>query len=331
MKKEALYWQPLEEEKVKCLLCPRECVIRPGKRGHCRVRLNHGGTLYADGYGQTISLSMDPIEKKPLYHFYPGSYILSVGPNGCNLSCVFCQNWEISQTNVPTKYVSPEKLVDWAIYHQSVGVAFTYSEPLIWFEYILDVAKAGRPKGLKIVLVTNGIINPEPLEDLLPWVDAMNVDLKSMRNEFYRELCQGPFKDTVLHTIERGHKAGIHIEVTNLIIPGYNDSQTELQELIDWIASVSPRIPLHFSRFFPHYQLRDVPPTPTETLTMAREMALKKLKYVYVGNVWNREWDTTYCPKCREALIIREGYTTPIINLKDKSCPRCGESIPLIL
>jgi pyruvate formate lyase activating enzyme len=331
MKKEALYWQPLEEEKVKCLLCPRECVIRPGKKGFCRVKTNQGGTLYAQGYGQTISLSMDPIEKKPLYHFYPGSYILSAGPNGCNLACIFCQNWQISQTDVPTKYVSPEKLKDWAIHHQSIGVAFTYSEPLIWFEYILDVARLGKRQGLKTVLVTNGIINPEPFEDLLSWVDAMNVDLKSMRDEFYKKLCRGPFRDTVLHTIKRGHEAGIHIEVTNLIIPGYNDSQAEIQELIDWIASVSPQIPLHFSRFFPHYQLRDVPPTPTETLAMAREMALKKLNYVYVGNVWNREWDTTYCPKCGEALIIREGYTLPRINLKDKSCPRCGESIPVIL
>ncbi len=330
MKKEAFYWQPLEEGKVKCLLCPRECVIRPGNRGFCRVRTNQEGTLYTQGYGQTISLSMDPIEKKPLYHFYPGSYILSVGPNGCNLSCVFCQNWQISQTDVPTKYVSPEKLVDWAIYHHSVGVSFTYSEPLIWFEYILDVARLGRPRGLKTVLVTNGVINPDPLEDILPWVDAMNVDLKSMRDEFYKRLCLGPFRDTVLHTIKRSHEAGIHIEVTNLIIPGHNDSQADIQELIDWVAAVSVQIPLHFSRFFPHYQLRDVPPAPIETLAMAREMALKKLNYVYVGNVWNQEWGTTYCPDCGKALIVREGYSLPEVFLKNGTCPNCGKKIPVV-
>jgi len=329
--REARFWETLEKGKVKCTLCPRGCVVAPGERGFCRVRGNREGGLYALGYGETVSLAMDPMEKKPLYHFYPGSYILSLGCNGCNLACLFCQNWQISQSDVPTTHISPQKLVDLAVKHRSLGLCFTYSEPLIWFEYILDTAKLARPRGLKIVLVTNGIINPEPLEELLPWVDAMNVDLKSMRPDFYKTLCRGAFRDTVLHTIERAHGAGVWVEVTNLIIPGHNDSRGELIELVDWLAGVSPEVPLHFSRFFPHYRLTDAPPTPIETLAWAWEMAREKLDFVYVGNVWNPQWATTYCPGCGQALITREGYSQPQIDLKDGSCPSCGRSIPVVM
>ena len=331
MRKEARFWEALEGGKVKCLLCPRSCTLNTGQRGFCRVRANLDGVLYAVGYGETVSLAMDPMEKKPLYHFYPGSYILSLGCNGCNLACLFCQNWQISQSDVPTTYVSPERLVDLAVKHRSIGLCFTYSEPLIWFEYILDAAKVGRPRGLKMVLVTNGIINPEPLGELLPWIDAMNVDLKSMNPDFYRKLSLGPFRDTVLHTIEEAHKAGVWVEVTNLVIPGHNDSKGELEELVDWLSALSPSIPVHFSRFFPHYRLDDVPPTPVGTLAMAWEMAREKLEYVYVGNVWNPQWATTYCPDCGETLIVREGYSQPRINLKNGSCPSCGRTIPVVM
>ncbi len=329
--KEARFWEPLEGGKVRCTLCPRGCVIAPGQRGFCRVRANRDGVFYAVGYGETVSLAMDPMEKKPLYHFYPGSYILSLGCNGCNLACTFCQNWQISQTDVPTTHVSPRRLVDLAVKHGSIGLCFTYSEPLIWYEYILDAARLARPQGLKIVLVTNGIINPEPLDELLPWVDAMNVDLKSMRPEFYRKLCLGPYLDTVLHTIGEAHRRGVWVEVTNLVIPGHNDSPEELRELVDWLAELSPSIPLHFSRFFPHYRLKDAPPTPVETLAWAWEMAREKLDFVYVGNVWNPRWATTYCPRCGETLIVREGYSQPRINLKDGSCPGCGRDIPVVM
>ncbi len=329
--KGAAFWEPLEGGKVKCTLCPRECVVAPGRRGFCRVRVNREGSLYAAGYGETVSLAMDPMEKKPLYHFYPGSYILSLGCNGCNLACLFCQNWQISQSDVPTTRVSPQELVDLALRHRSVGLCFTYSEPLIWFEYILDVAPLARSRELKIVLVTNGVINPRPLEELLPWVDAMNVDLKSMRPEFYRKLSLGPFRDAVLHTIEEAHKAGVWVEVTNLVIPGHNDSREELEELVDWVAGLSPSLPLHFSRFFPHYRLKEAPPTPIETLAWAWEMAREKLEFVYVGNVWNPQWSTTYCPGCGKALIVREGYSHPQIYLQDGACPSCGKSIPLVM
>ncbi len=327
MKEEARYWEALEGRKVRCKLCPRECLIAPGQRGFCRVRTNEGGILYTTGYGEVVSVAMDPIEKKPLYHFYPGMNILSLGPNGCNLACIFCQNWQISQTDVPTHYIPPRELVNLAFRHGSMGIAFTYSEPLIWFEYIIDVARIGRPRGIYTVLVTNGVINPRPLEDLLVWIDAMNVDLKSMNPDFYKKLCRGSYLETTLHTIKRAHEAGIHVEVTNLIIPGHNDAPEEIKALVDWIYSVSPDIPLHFSRFFPHYRLRNVPPTPIETLARAREVAMKRMRYVYVGNVWNTEWNTTYCPTCGEALIIREGYSHPRIRLKNGTCPKCGTRI----
>jgi len=335
MKQDARFWKVLDHgrNKVVCLLCPRECVVAAGKGGFCRVRANEEGSLYSVGYGETVSLAMDPIEKKPLYHFYPGSNILSVGCNGCNLACIFCQNWQISQSDVPTRYIPPDKLLGMCLDYNSVGVAFTYSEPLIWFEYIVDVAEEAKTKGLKVVLVTNGIINREPLEELLPYVDAMNVDLKSMRHDFYKRLCLGDFLDTVLNTIKRVHESGTWIEVTNLIIPGHNDSREDIRELIDWLASISPDIPLHFSRFFPHYRLTDVPPTPVSTLAMAREMALGKMKFVYVGNVWKRGWDCTYCPDCGRVLIEREGYLQVINHIGhvgDGCCPGCGEFIPVI-
>lgn len=328
---EARYWEALGDGRVRCSLCPRGCELRPGQRGFCRVRENIDGILYAVGFGEAVSIAVDPIEKKPLYHFYPGSKILSLGCNGCNMACLFCQNWQISQADAPTSFVSPERLLNTAKRYGSIGIAFTYSEPMVWFEYILNVAKMGRPEGLKMVLVTNGVINAGPLEELTPWIDAMNVDLKSIREEFYRKYSLGPYLNATLHTIEEAYKAGVHIEVTNLVIPGLNDSEEEIRDLVKWITSLSPLIPTHFSRFFPHHKMGDRSPTPVETLARAREMAQESLKYVYVGNVWTPEWNTTFCHCCGEELIIREGYFTPLVRLKGRKCPTCGEEIPVVL
>ena len=267
---------------VKCLLCPHSCIIAPGKTGICRARKNIDGVLYAINYGECVSLCMDPIEKKPLYHFYPGSQILSTAPNSCNLVCPFCQNAEISQSNAPTQYISPEKLVDMAVSKNSVGIAYTYTEPFTWYEYLLDTAKLAHKQGLKNVIVTNGMINEKPLVELLPYIDAANIDLKSMDDGFYKNILHGEL-ETVLNTI-RITKKYWHIEITNLIVPNYNDSIELLTQLVDFVASIGIDTPLHFSRYFPHYKLT-IPPTPIETLHLAYRIAKEKLQYVYLGNV----------------------------------------------
>ncbi|NPA15869.1 MAG: AmmeMemoRadiSam system radical SAM enzyme [Deferribacteres bacterium] len=327
MKPEARYWQSLNG-KVKCLLCPRECVIPEGQRGFCRIRQNINGRLIAAGYGEIVSIANDPIEKKPLYHFYPGSYIISTGCNGCNLGCLHCQNWQISQQDCPTEFVPPEALVKVALKYSSRGICFTYTEPLIWFEYIIDVAKLAREYQLPIVLVTNGQINPEPLKELLPFIDAMNVDLKSMRDEFYKKIALGGKLEATLNTIKEAHRSGVHVEVTNLIIPTLNDSEEEITALVDFISGIDPDMPVHFTRFFPHYKLSNLPPTPIETLLKAKSIADEKLNFVYVGNVPDEDLNTTFCPDCGEKLIVRKGFFTVISRITEGRCPSCGRVIP---
>ncbi len=327
MKPEAKYWSSLNG-KVKCLLCPRECVIPEGQRGFCRIRQNIDGKLIAIGYGEVVSIANDPIEKKPLYHFYPGSYIISLACNGCNLGCLHCQNWQISQMDCPTEFIPPETLVKITIRYNSKGICFTYTEPLIWFEYIIDVAKIAKKRDLHIVLVTNGQINPEPLKELLPFVDAMNVDLKSMRDEFYKKIALGGSLKATLHTIEEAHRHGVHVEVTNLIIPTLNDSEEEIEDLVEFIANIDPDIPVHFTRFFPHNKLKDLPPTPIKTLLKAKSIADKKLNFVYVGNVANEDLNTTFCPECGEKLIVRKNFFTVINKVVEGRCPNCKRTIP---
>jgi pyruvate formate lyase activating enzyme len=274
---------------------------------------------------------MDPIEKKPLYHFYPGTMVLSLGTIGCNFTCVFCQNWTISQANikdVQVEELSPEKAIQLVLQNNSPGVCYTYSEPLIWYEYILDTAKLAKKNNLKNILVTNGFINREPLIKLLPFIDAINIDLKSFRNSFYQKYCKGNLSP-VLRTIELS-KEYCHIEITNLIIPGLNDSEQEIKEMVDWISSLSKYIPLHFSRYFPCYKM-NISETPISTLYKARDIAQKKLKYVYVGNIRDEEANTTYCGNCKELLIKRMGYN--IVNLgldKNGKCKFCGEKVARI-
>jgi len=325
----AKYWEKLDGKKVKCTLCPHSCVIPEGGKGICNIRENIDGELIAAGYGRTTSLAMDPIEKKPLFHFKPGSLILSVAPNGCNLKCRWCQNWQISQEVVPTRFIDPKLLVDIAIRENSVGIAFTYTEPLIWFEYIIDVAKVGKPKGLSMVAVTNGYINPEPLNELLDYIDAMNIDLKAMDDEVYRKLIGGRL-EPVLNTVRTSAKR-ILIEVTNLLIPGVNDSDDQIKRLVDFIADVDPKIPVHFSRYFPAWKF-NAPPTPVKTLLRAREIASEKLEYVYLGNVYIPDAEDTFCPYCGNKLVSRSGFYAKKVGItEDGKCSKCGKDVDIVL
>lgn len=329
MQKEALFYTKLEQNKVKCELCPVGCVIASGKRGVCLGRKNVDGRLIAANYGQAVSIAIDPIEKKPLYHFYPGSDIFSTGPNGCNLRCRNCQNWAISQQQVHTDFLSAEDVVDIAARNDSIGIAYTYTEPLIWYEYLLDVAKLVREAGMVNVLVTNGYINPKPLEKLLPLINAMNVDLKAIEDRFYGDVCKGSVRP-VLDTIQAVFKGGCHLEITNLIIPTLNDSEEAVKKLVDWIAGISDRIPLHFSRYFPDYQM-NIPPTPITTLSKAYQIGKEKLKYVYVGNAHIDGASDTRCPNCGNILIQRERYTTQITGILDRKCRKCGSPVDVIM
>lgn len=281
--KEALYWDKVDD-KVHCHLCPHECIIANGKVGICGVRKHIDGKLYSLVYGETTSIALDPVEKKPLYHYHAGEYILSLGTKGCNFKCPFCQNWTISQDmDAPTEKITSERVIKEAKKRKSFGIAYTYNEPFIWYEFVLDTAKLAKKEGLENVLVTNGYVNPKPLEDMLPYIDAMNIDLKSMDEEFYRKACGGRL-EPVLYVIKRSAKA-CHVELTNLIIPGLNDSDEDFTRLVDWIYdNVGPEVPLHFSRYFQCYKLAK-PTTPLDTLERAYQIAKKKLKYVYLGNV----------------------------------------------
>ena len=324
---EASYYESLENDSVRCILCPNYCTITDGNKGVCRIRSNRGGKLYADAYGETVSLSVDPIEKKPLYHFHPSKPILSTGPNGCNFRCGFCQNSSISQHVVPTRHVTPEALVELASRDGSIGVAYTYTEPFIWFEYIRDAGGIIHEKGMVNVLVTNGYVNEEPLRELLPIVDAMNVDIKSMRPDFYKKVCGGKLDD-VLRTVEIAHEL-CHIEVTNLVITNYNDSNEDFEKLTGWVSSINPSIPVHFSRYFPQYKFTE-PQTPISTLKRAYEIARSKLNYVYVGNAAIEDASDTFCPKCRNLLIKRMYYSVMTDGIKDGVCESCGFPVDIV-
>ncbi|MDH7499045.1 MAG: AmmeMemoRadiSam system radical SAM enzyme [candidate division NC10 bacterium] len=326
--KEAAFYEKLEEGRAHCHLCPHECRIKEKGYGICRTRRVEDGVLYAINYAQVASMAYDPIEKKPLYHFYPGSTIFSMGGNGCNLGCLFCQNWEISQSEVPTRRVEPEKAIELAQRNGSIGIAYTYSEPLVWLEYVLDCAKLARGKGLKNVLVTNGLINPEPLQMLLPWIDALNIDVKSMSEEFYKKVCKGPLSP-VLHTAEVASRSCL-VEITNLVIPTLNDSDEDFRRLVDWIAEkLGADTPLHFSRYFPHYRMQ-IHSTPQETLMRAWETAKEKLSYVYVGNLLDQASNSTYCPHCHHLLIGRDGYRIFKLGFQDGKCGNCGQAVRIM-
>lgn len=281
--KEALYWDSEAKAKTHCRLCPHECTILNGLTGICGVRKNVDGKLYSLVYGESTSVALDPIEKKPLYHYHPGEYILSLGTKGCNFKCPYCQNWSISQDpGARTEKITPAWVVAKAKECKSFGIAYTYNEPFIWYEFVLDTAKLAKKNDLENVLVTNGYVNPAPLDEMLPYIGAMNIDLKSADPEFYVKYCKATL-EPVLNTIKRSAKA-CHVELTNLIVTGLNDSDSDFNRLTDWIHSnVGPDVPLHLSRYFPCYKM-DAPATSRDRLESAFSIAKKKLKNVYLGN-----------------------------------------------
>jgi len=330
MQKECRYYEK-EDEYLQCLLCPWHCKIRPGKTGRCDVRENQDGVLRSLNYAEVTSMGFDPIEKKPLYHFYPGRDILSLGTFGCNLSCSFCQNWSISQGRPPTKHVEPQEAVAAArdaAARRNIGLAYTYNEPIIWYEYVQDTAKLAHEAGLKNVLVTNGIIEEAPLQELLPLIDAMNVDIKAFSDEFYRTLCKGEAWPA-RRTVEIALAEGCHMEITTLIIPGYNDSDEELDQIFQWASELSKKLPVHLSRYHPAYKL-DAPPTPASTLRRAYELAKQRLEFVYVGNIMIDGTTDTVCPRCGEVVVRRDGMYSTTGQRDASRCPSCGEDLNIV-
>jgi pyruvate formate lyase activating enzyme len=331
---EALYWETCPELKVKCLLCPHECLIPEGRRGICRVRENRQGRLFTLVYGQPAAVHADPVEKKPLFHFYPGKQILSVGTYGCNLRCSFCQNHHLSQMDRPSSghpfpALPPEILAEQALRLKgNTGMAYTYNEPTIFYEYMTETARQIHQGGMKNVMISNGFISAEPLKNLLPLMDAFNIDLKSFRDSFYRKVTGGTLMP-VLETLKIIANAGKHLEVTHLVIPGMNDEPDGFREMVTWLSEeLGCDIPLHLSRYFPAYHL-DQPPTRLETLRFFAQLAEEKLHFVYTGNVGGGDFSSTWCPECNNELIVREGYQTLITGLTPEgSCGRCGAKIP---
>jgi pyruvate formate lyase activating enzyme len=316
---------------VACQLCAQRCTIRDGDSGRCRARKNVGGELRSLVYGHPVAVHVDPIEKKPFFHFLPGSAAYSLGTIGCPLSCKFCQNWEISQArpgDFDAEYLAPSAVVEAALRRGSPVVAFTYNEPTVFAEYALDIAAAARPRGLRSVMVSCGFMNERPLADLCRALDAVKIDLKGFSEDFYRTV-SGAALAPVLRSIAQVRKAGVHLEIVNLVVPTLNDADASLTRLAAWVMSdLGADVPVHFTRFHPDYQLRNLPPTPIATLERARDMAMARgLRYVYVGNVPGHPGNHTYCPKCRARVITRQDFFVLASSLKDGRCGACGYPI----
>lgn len=328
--KEASYYKKLNGIIVQCQLCPHFCTIKDGERGKCETRENQKGILYSLVYGKACSADCDPIEKKPLYHFLPGEQAMSLATIGCNLHCKQCQNWQISQTKpeyYPYISLTPEEVVEKTREAECRIIAYTYTEPTIFYEYMLDTAKIAKKHGLKNVIVSNGFINPEPLKELCKYIDGANIDLKSFSEGFYNEICDGRL-EPVLKAIEILHENNVWVEITNLIIPTLNDKEPEIRKLAEWVKELDADIPLHFSAFYPTYKLQDITPTPDSILKKARKIALKAgLKYVYTGNIDDDEGSATFCPKCKKAVIKRRGFSVFEINIEKGKCKFCGAKI----
>jgi pyruvate formate lyase activating enzyme len=332
--REALFWSR-EDSKVLCELCPHRCHIGEGKRGICGVRENRDGKLYTLIYGKATSVTPDPIEKKPLFHFHPGTGALSFGTVGCNFKCGHCQNWSISQMkfeDVGFKDITVNDVVKMAKRQGCSGISWTYNEPIIWFEFALDGCKAAKENDLYTTFVTNGYIEKKPLEMIAPYLDAMNIDVKAFKDDFYKRVCKARLQP-VLDTVKNAHELGIFIELTYLIIPGQNDAQEEIEGFCEWSSGISKDIPVHFSRFHPDYKMTSIPSTPMDTMEGAHGLAKKYgIKYVYLGNIMpGGKWENTYCPRCDELLIERWGFAVRKNNLKTDRCPKCGNSLGIRL
>jgi len=319
------------KSKVQCELCPKGCIIAPGQSGECRVRVNVDGVLRCVVYGYPCSVNVDPVQKKPLFHFLPGTDIFSLATVGCNLHCKNCQNWEISQANPEESQAyacPPERVVALARQSGCPSIAYTYTEPIAYYEYTYDTAKLARQAGIRNVLVTAAYINEPPWRKLLEYVDAANINLKSMSDAFYRDVCSATLKPIQTALIV-AKSMGVHVEVTNLVIPTLNDKPEEIQELTRWVkANMGAETPLHFLGFFPMYQMRHLPPTSAQTLETARNLAIAEgMKFVYIGNVQSEKGQNTYCPSSGRSLIERVGQTVLRNRLKAGRCPDCSQEI----
>lgn len=329
--KQALFYKKLKNKIVQCQLCPHFCTLKDGEQGKCRVRENQKGQLFSLVYNNPCSLALDPIEKKPLYHFLPGQSTLSIATVGCNLNCKHCQNWEISQANpneIRTKEISPKEIVKEAKKSKVKIISYTYTEPTIFYEYMLDIAKLAKKEGIKNMIVSNGFINPEPLKKLCKYIDAANIDLKSIDDNFYKKIC-GARVGPVFEALKILKKEGVWIEITNLLIPGLNDKEKDIKKLVSWIKdNLGETVPIHFTAFYPTYKLSHLSATSIETLKKAREIALEVgLKYVYTGNIPDSDGDITFCPKCKKILIKRRLFSIIENNLKENKCSKCNEKI----
>jgi pyruvate formate lyase activating enzyme len=320
-----------EEVIIKCLLCAQGCTIKENEKGKCRARVNIDGNLKTLVYGRPIAIHTDPIEKKPFYHFLPGSEAYSLATAGCPLSCQFCQNWEISQSkpeDVPVEYRSPESIVLATREQKTPIIAFTYNEPTVFIEYFTDIARLARKQNLRSILISCGFMNEEPLKEMCEVLDAIKIDLKGFSEDFYHKVCSAELKP-VLRSIKQVSKSKVHLEIVNLVVPTLNDSEKMLTNLSEWIFNeVGPDVPVHFTRFHPDYKLLNLPPTPIDTLDRAREVAMSKgIHYAFVGNVPGDAGNNTYCPKCKKAIIKRSGMFTTEIHLKNGKCEYCNYTI----
>lgn len=329
----ARWWHPLADGRIQCDLCPRDCRLHEGQRGACFVRKMEDGRMILTTYGRSSGFCVDPIEKKPLNHFYPGSSVFSFGTAGCNLACKYCQNWDISKSKDMDRLMdaaTPEQIAQRAKDMGCLSVAYTYNDPVIFAEYAMDTATACRALGVKSVAVTAGYMHKEPTLEFYAHMDAANVDLKSMSDDFYVKYCGGhlqPVLDTLVYLVTQ---TPVWVEITTLLIPGLNDSDAEIRQMTDWILQeLGPDVPLHFSAFHPDWKMTDIPPTPAASLSRARLLALEAgLNYVYTGNVHDPLGDTTFCPNCERAVIVRDWYEIPEYHLSDDGhCPHCGTAI----
>ncbi len=346
---EAMFYKKMPDGRVKCSLCPHNCTIPEGKTGFCGVRANTGGILESLVYGKVSSMAVDPIEKKPLFHFNPSSLVMSFGTLGCTMHCGHCQNWEISHVILAesfdknkvyeisqpraTEFISPEKAVDLALANDCDGIAWTYNEPTVWFEYTLDTAKLAKASGLYTVYVTNGYINQEPLEMIAPYLDAFRVDIKGFNNEFYRKVAKIPdFKPILDATIIAKKNLNMHVEIVTNIIPGENDDEEQLRGIARWIKThLGAETPWHVTRFHPHLEFSETQATPVETLEAAHDIGIEEgLQFVYLGNVPGHEYESTYCPKCSNLIIERQGYEVVNFDIDDDNkCNFCSQLIDI--
>jgi len=330
-KREAMYYKKLDDKYVQCQLCPRGCTLTDGQRSFCRVRQPKDGKLYTLVYGTPCAVHVDPIEKKPLFHVLPGTQAFSIATAGCNLRCKFCQNWQISQSppeDTDNTVLLPEEVVRSAIRTQSASIAYTYTEPTVFYEYMIDTARLAKKHGILNLYHTGGFINSKPALELTNYLDAANVDLKGFNRDYLASMCQEDL-DVVLTTLKTLKQNGVWVEITNLIVPNYNDNMDEIRQMAEWIKqNLGPDTPLHFSRFWPQYKLRNHFPTPVATLEEARNHAQAAgLYYCYIGNVPGHEAESTYCPSCKNLVIGRVGYSIKALNIKGGRCKSCNTKI----